>query len=235
MVLTTKGHASAAASASGRYRLPRDWRLRWLAKPGVFALCLAPLAWLVWLGLAGDLGANPIEATIRYTGDWALRFLLLSLAISPLKSLTGWTVVIRFRRMIGLFAFFYAALHLLAYVGLDQFFAWGAIWADVVKRRYITFGMIAFFLLVPLAVTSTKGAIKRLGAVRWKRLHMLVYPAAILASVHFFMMVKADHREPAIYAAILTILLGYRIFARFSRKRLLVHKDRRRGEASSPA
>jgi sulfoxide reductase heme-binding subunit YedZ len=212
MVLT---EARPAAATTAR-RLPRDWRVRFVAKPLVFAACLAPFAWLVWLGASGGLGANPIEAAVRYCGDWALRFLLIALAVTPLKAVTGWAAVMRFRRMLGLFAFFYVVLHVAGYVGLDQFFAWKAIWADVVKRRYITFGMLAFVLLVPLAATSTKGMIKRLGAVRWQRLHRLVYPAAILAVVHFFMMVKADVREPAIYAAVLAVLLGARLALRRS-------------------
>jgi sulfoxide reductase heme-binding subunit YedZ len=166
---------------------------------------------LVWQAFTGGLGANPIEAINRFLGDWALRFLLLTLALTPLKEITGLTVFVRVRRMIGLFAFFYVFLHIANYVGLDQFFAWGEIWKDILKRQYITIGMVAFVLLVPLAVTSTSGMIKRLGAVRWKRLHQLVYPAAILGVLHFFLMVKADIREPMIYAAILAVLLGYRV------------------------
>lgn len=192
--------------------------IRWVAKPAVFALCLAPLAWLVGQFLAGGLGANPIEATNRFLGDWALRFLLIALAVTPLKDLSGWAAVMRFRRMLGLFAFFYVSLHVASYVVLDQFFAWGEIWSDIVKRRYITVGMIAFVLLIPLAITSTKGMIKRLGGRRWTRLHMLVYGAAVLAVFHFFMMVKADIREPLISAAILAVLLGYRVVTRLRRR-----------------
>lgn len=218
-----------ADAATGR-RLPRDWRVRFVAKPAVFAACLAPVAWLVWLGASGGLGANPIEAAVRYCGDWALRFLLIALAVSPLRAFTGWATVMRFRRMLGLFAFFYVVLHVAGYVGLDQFFAWKAIWADVVKRRYITFGMLAFVLLLPLAVTSTKGMIKRLGAARWQRLHRLVYPAAILAVVHFFMMVKADIREPAVYAAVLAVLLGARLTAWGTDRRSRTGRGSRRKE-----
>jgi len=201
--------------------LTKEQRIRWIAKPLVFTLCLAPLMWLGWQAFAGGLGANPIEAVNRFLGDWALRFLLISLAVTPLKAVLGLPVLIRFRRMLGLYAFFYVFLHLSSYIGLDQFFAWGEIWADIVKRNFITVGMIAFALLVPLACTSTKGMIKRLGASRWKKLHMLVYPAAILAVFHFLMMVKADIREPLIYAAVLAVLLGYRVVMwgrrRFSR------------------
>ena len=188
--------------------------VRWIAKPAIFALSLGPLAWLMWQAAAGGLGANPIEATNRFLGDWGLRFLLIALAVSPVSQLGGWPVVMRFRRMLGLFAFFYVSLHLTSYVALDQFFYWPEIWADIVKRTYITVGMAAFVMLVPLAVTSTSGMIKRLGARRWKRLHMLVYPATILGVFHFFMMVKADTREPLIYAAILAVLLGYRVAMR---------------------
>lgn len=198
--------------------LTRRQTIRWIAKPAVFVLCLAPLAWLVGQFLVGGLGANPIEATNRFLGDWALRFLLIALTVTPLSDLSGWAVVMRFRRMLGLFAFFYVSLHLASYVALDQFFAWGEIWGDIVKRRYITVGMIAFVLLIPLAVTSTKGMIKRLGSRRWRRLHTLVYGVAILAVFHFFMMVKADIREPMVYAAILAALLGYRIVARLRRR-----------------
>jgi sulfoxide reductase heme-binding subunit YedZ len=193
--------------------LTKEQRIRWIAKPLVFVLCLTPLTWLGWQAFAGGLGANPIEAVNRFLGDWALRFLLISLAVTPLRAILGLPVLIRFRRMLGLFAFFYVTLHLSSYVGLDQFFAWGEIWADIVKRNYITVGMIAFALLVPLALTSTKSMIKRLGGRRWKKLHMLVYPAAILGVFHFLMMVKADIREPLIYAAVLAVLLGYRAVA----------------------
>lgn len=179
-------------------------------KPAVFLASLAPLAWLVWQALYGYLGVNPIETVNRFLGDWALRFLLLALAVTPLRLATGWAPVARLRRMMGLFAFFYAALHLSSYIGIDLFFDWGALWKDVVKRRYITLGMTAFALLVPLAVTSTDGMIRRLGGRRWRALHRLVFPAALLAVGHFWMMVKADIREPMLYAAILAVLLGVR-------------------------
>jgi sulfoxide reductase heme-binding subunit YedZ len=173
-----------------------------------------PLAWLGWRAASGSLGVNPIEAVNRFLGDWALRFLLISLAVSPVKEIFGWPLAMRFRRMLGLFAFFYVTLHLSSWIVLDQFFAWRHIWGDIVKRPFITIGMLAFVSLVPLAVTSTSGMVKRLGARRWKRLHMLVYPAAALACFHFFMMVKADIREPLIYAGILALLLGWRLVSR---------------------
>ena len=200
-------------------------RIRRIVKPLVFALCLTPLAWLVWRGLSGGLGANPIEATNRFLGDWAMRFLLITLAVTPLRRLFGWSVVMRFRRMLGLFAFAYAALHLSSYVGLDQYFHWSEIWADIVKRNFITVGMIAFLLLLPLAVTSTNAMVRRLGGKRWQRLHRLVYPAAIAVIIHFYMMVKADVREPLVYGAIAALLLGYRAVvwfkARKGRERVL--------------
>jgi methionine sulfoxide reductase heme-binding subunit len=181
----------------------------------VFLLCLAPLGWLGWLATTGGLGVNPIEAVNRSLGDWALRLLLISLAVRPAKDIFGWPLVMRFRRMLGLFAFCYVALHLSSWIGLDQFFAWRHIWADIVKRPFITIGMLAFVLLAPLAATSTSGMIKRLGAKRWKRLHRLVYPAAALAVFHYFMMVKADMREPLTYAAVLAVLLGSRFIVRW--------------------
>jgi sulfoxide reductase heme-binding subunit YedZ len=202
-----------------------DARRRWIAKPAVFVACLGPLAWLVWQVFTGGLGANPQEAMNRFLGDWALRFLLLALAVTPLRGLTGWGAVMRFRRMIGLFAFFYVVLHLTSYVVVDQTFDWPAIWADIVKRRYITVGMITFVLLLPLASTSTNGMVRRLGGRRWVRLHRLVYAAGVGGVFHFFMMVKADIREPLVYASALALLLGYRIYAA---------RKRRKGTATSP-
>ncbi|MDP6305509.1 MAG: protein-methionine-sulfoxide reductase heme-binding subunit MsrQ [Alphaproteobacteria bacterium] len=185
-------------------------RLRRVIKPFVFTLCLMPLAWLVWRGLSGDLGANPIEVITRFLGDWAMRFLLVTLAVTPLRRMFGWSVLMRLRRMLGLFAFTNAVLHLSSYVVLDQFFYWPEIWADIIKRNFITVGMIAFLMLLALAVTSTNAMIRRLGGKRWQRLHRLVYPAAVAVVVHFYMMVKADIREPLIYGAIAVVLLGYR-------------------------
>lgn len=185
-------------------------------KSALFALCLVPLAWLVWQGLAGGLdgalGANPIKAVNRFLGDWALRFLLIALAVTPLRIVTGAAQVMQYRRMLGLFAFFYATLHVSSYVGLDQFFAWGDIWKDITKRNFITIGMISFTSLIFLAATSPKSMVKRLGAARWKKLHKLVYPVAILVVLHYIMMVKADLRLPMIHGGILAVLLGVRIF-----------------------
>lgn len=182
-------------------------------KAVAFTLGLAPLAWLVWLGANAGLGVNPVEFVNRYLGDWALRFLLIALAVTPLRKVTGWTALGRLRRMMGLYAFFYVCLHVASYVGVDLFFDWQALWKDVVKRRYITIGMLALLLLVPLAATSTDAMIRRLGGRRWRALHRLAYVAGVLGVVHFWMMVKADIREPMLYAAVLAVLLGYRVAA----------------------
>ena len=180
-------------------------------KPLLFTLALLPLALLMTGALQGTLGANPIEAVIRDLGDWALRFLLLTLTVTPLRKLSGWRWVGPLRRMLGLFAFFYLCLHILGYVVLDQFFDWAAIADDILKRPFITIGMLAFLLLLPLAVTSGQAMMRRLGGARWKRIHRLIYPAAIAGVVHYALMVKADLREPLIYAALLSLLLGYRL------------------------
>ncbi|MDX5332948.1 MAG: sulfoxide reductase heme-binding subunit YedZ [Gammaproteobacteria bacterium] len=181
-----------------------------LLKPVVFSLCLLPLAWMVYDGFTGGLGVNPIEAVTHRTGDWTLRLLLATLTLTPLRRLSGWAWPLRLRRMVGLFAFFYACLHLLTYLWLDQFFAWGMILEDVVERPFITLGMLAFLGLVPLALTSTRGMQRRLGR-RWKTLHRLVYPVAILGVLHFWWLVKADVREPLVYALVLAVLLGVRL------------------------
>lgn len=186
--------------------------LRWL-KPLLFVLCLLPLAGLVWDGLHALLGANPVEKITHTTGDWALRLLLLTLAISPLRHLTGWHWLASIRRMLGLFTFFYVCLHLSTYLVFDHFFDWQDIARDVVKRPYITLGFMAFVLLFPLALTSSNGMMKRLGR-RWRTLHQAVYPAAVLGILHYFWLVKADYRLPAVYGIILMILLGYRAWRR---------------------
>lgn len=183
-------------------------------KPFVFVTCLLPACWLVYGVFNGLLGANPIEAVLRDLGDWALRFLLVGLAISPVRRIMGWAWVMRYRRMIGLFAFFYAFMHLSIYIGVDHFFDWSTIWKDIVKRPYITIGMAAVLALVPLAVTSPKAMVRKLGGARWKALHKLVYPIAIAGVVHFFLLVKADIREPLIYGTILAFLLGERLYRR---------------------
>lgn len=183
-----------------------------LIKPGLFIVALVPLAWLIYRTVNNDLGANPIETLNRYTGDWVLRFLMITLTVTPLRRLTGWNGLLRYRRMLGLFAFFYACLHFLSYVWLDQFFALSEILRDVAKRPYITVGFTSFLMLIPLAVTSTSGMIRRLGAKRWQQLHRLVYFIGIGGVVHFLWLVKSDLREPLVYAAILALLLGFRIW-----------------------
>ena len=176
----------------------------------LFALCLLPLANIVFDGLTGGLEAEPVKDITHRTGWWTLSLLMATLAISPLRRLTGWNQLIKFRRMLGLFAFFYATLHLLIYFGLDQVFSFAYIGEDIAKRPYITVGFTAWLLLVPLALTSTKGWIRRLGK-RWTKLHRLVYLCAALGVLHFYWLVKADTREPLLFAAILTVLLAFRL------------------------
>ena len=194
------------------FQLP--YRARWWL---VFTAMSLPLVWLVYAALTGGLGANPIEAINRYLGDWALRMVLVALAATPLKMLFGWTWPVRMRRMLGLWAFAYVSLHITNYVAIDQFFAWNDIWADIVKRNFITVGMIAFVILSALAATSTNGAIKRMGAKSWQRLHKLVYMAAALGCLHYIWMVKADLREPLIHLGVLAALLGVRAYKRLLR------------------
>ena len=178
----------------------------------VWLACFAPIPWLVWRLLSGDLGANPIEALIRQLGVWGLRFLLIGLAITPVARLLRQPRLIRFRRTVGLFAFAYVLLHWCTYVGVDQFFDWAAVIKDIYKRPFITIGMTAFVLLIPLAVTSTNAAIRRLGPIKWRRLHRLIYVIAPLGVLHYYMLVKADHRPPLIYAGVLAVLLGWRVW-----------------------
>ena len=178
-------------------------------KPLVFCVSLLPLVWLCWLAWQDQLGANPVETLSHRTGDWSLRFLLLTLAVTPLRRLSGWNWLLKFRRMLGLFAFFYVCLHLGVYLIFDQFFDPSAILEDIAKRPYITVGFAGFLLLIPLAATSTNGMIKRLGR-NWQRLHRLVYLIGMLGVVHYWWLVKADISEPLLYAGLLTMLLGYR-------------------------
>ena len=182
----------------------------WL-KTLVFLACLVPLGRLVEKGIVGNLGANPIEVITHSTGLWTLIFLLIALGITPLRKLAGIPSLIRFRRMVGLFAFFYGTLHFLTYVWLDQFFDVQHMVKDVIKRPFITVGFTGFVLLIPLAVTSTRGMIQRLGGKRWQWLHRLIYVSAAAGVLHFLWLVKRDRTEPAIYAAILTALLVYRV------------------------
>lgn len=192
------------------------------AKVLVFGICLIPLAWLLW-GFFGrtpfdmatwgaGLGANPIEKITHVTGDWTLRFLLITLAVTPFRKLLKIPWLIRFRRMFGLFAFFYGCLHFLTYIWLDKFFNLHEILADVAKRKFITIGFTAFVLLIPLAVTSTAGWIRRLGGKRWQSLHQLIYVSAIAGVIHYLWLVKADIRKPVQYGILLGVLLFYRIW-----------------------
>jgi methionine sulfoxide reductase heme-binding subunit len=186
----------------------------------VFLVCLMPFGHLLWRafhkGLAGfpdnmDFGANPIEFITHATGDWTIRFLVITLAITPLRKILRQPQLIRFRRMLGLFAFFYGCLHFGTWIGLDKFFAWSEMWKDVQKRRFITVGFAAFVLLIPLALTSTAGMIRRLGGKRWQMLHRAIYLSAILGVIHYYWLVKSDVRKPLQYAAIVGLLLAYRL------------------------
>ncbi|MDH5547226.1 MAG: sulfoxide reductase heme-binding subunit YedZ [Gammaproteobacteria bacterium] len=176
----------------------------------IFFLSLLPAAQLVYAFFMQKLGANPVETLSHTTGDWALYFLLLTLAITPLRKFTGRHALVRFRRMLALFAFFYALIHFSIWLVLDHEFVWGAIIKDIIKRPYITFGFLSFILMAPLAITSTNGWMRRLGA-QWKRLHRLVYIIAILAILHFIWLVKADFLDPLVYGILLSLLLVLRL------------------------
>jgi len=180
-------------------------------KPFVFLACLLPLARLGWKAYMGLLGANPIEVITHSTGDWTLIFLLITLAVTPLRKLSGQPWLIRYRRMFGLFAFFYVTLHFLTYIWLDKFFNVHDMLADIAKRKFITVGFTGFVLLIPLALTSTSGWIRRLGGKRWQALHRLIYAAAICGVIHYLWLVKADIRKPLQYGTVLAVLLGYRL------------------------
>jgi len=184
--------------------------LKWL-KIGVFLLALIPLIKLTIGGYLNDLGANPIEKITHQTGYWTLIFLLITLTITPLRKLTGWSWLVRLRRMLGLFAFFYASLHFLTYLVLDQFFDWDNIVKDVIKRPYITIGFSCFVLLIPLAITSNNYLTKLLGGKRWRLLHRLIYPIAVGGVVHFWWLVKKDITEPLTFAILLIALLVIRL------------------------
>lgn len=202
--------------------------VRWVGKPVVFAAGLLPAGWLVWAALTGHLSVNPLSDLTNETGVWTLRFLCITLAITPVRKLTGWNPIIRFRRMTGLFAFFYGSLHFLTYViadrfaGLDfpdGFVAWStvrnlaaSVAGDVYERPFITVGFTAFVLMVPLALTSTTGWIRRLGGKRWQSLHRLIYVSASAGVLHYWWLVKADVRRPVIYGAVVAALLLFRFY-----------------------
>jgi sulfoxide reductase heme-binding subunit YedZ len=184
-------------------------------RPLAHLLCALPLVWLAAHAGLDQLGANPVEKAIRFLGDWALKFLVATLAVTPVRQLTGWSAPARYRRMLGLWAFAYALLHLLFYVVLDQFFDWRNIGYEIVKHKFITAGISAFILLLPLAATSTNAMIKRLGGQNWRKLHYLIYLAVPLAALHYIWMVKAGIVQPLTYFAITLLLLGCRaVYAR---------------------
>ena len=190
------------------------WLLHRAAKPLCFALCLLPFAWLLHGALTNGLGPNPAEALIRSMGDWTLRLLLITLCVTPVRTLTGWHALARYRRVLGLFTFFYSCWHFLAFAWLDMGFELEAIVRDIAKRPFILVGTSALLLMLPLAATSFNAAIKRLGAARWQRLHRLVYAVGLLGILHFFWMRSAKNvlGEVAVYAAILALLLGWRVW-----------------------
>ncbi len=190
------------------------------AKVLVFLACLIPLVWLGIRTLTGRLGINPVEDLELATGIWALRFLVITLAVTPVRRITGWNRVIQYRRMFGLFTFFYVCLHFSIYIGLDQFFAFGPILKDVAKRPFITMGFTAFVLMIPLALTSTKGWIRRLGR-RWQLLHRLIYISAVCAAVHYLWKVKVMIGSPVYYAIVIGLLLGFRALWQLRSAKLL--------------
>ena len=207
-----------------------DRAVRFGLKPIVFVAALGPFFYLVWAGLTGHLSANPLSDLTNETGVWTLRFVAITLAITPLRKLTGWNLLIRFRRMVGLYAFFYGTLHLLTYVIADRFagldfpdgmLAWStarnlvkSVGTDIYKRPFITVGFAAWLTMLPLAITSTVGWIRRLGGRNWNRLHRLVYLTGVLGPLHYWWLVKADVSRPLTYAAIVAVLLGARLFAK---------------------
>jgi sulfoxide reductase heme-binding subunit YedZ len=206
----------APAAAAARLPKRRALLLHFLAKPLGFAACLLPLAWLVYAAAADLLGANPAEALIRSTGDWTLRLLCITLAVTPLRQWTKQPALARFRRMLGLFAFFYGVLHFLCYAWLDMGFELATIVRDIPKRPFALVGFLALLLMSPLAATSFNRAIKALGAARWQALHRLVYAVVLLGLLHFFWMraAKNNFAEVAVYAAVIAVLLGWRLLQR---------------------
>jgi methionine sulfoxide reductase heme-binding subunit len=214
------GRSSAAGPQSGQVAL-RSLLLRPAAKVILFALSMLPFAWLVYGVVTNNLGANPTEYLTRATGDWTLRFLCLTLLVTPLRSISSTPQLVRFRRMLGLFVYFYAVLHLLCYVWFDMEFNVGDILNDIPKRTFILVGFAAFLLLTPMAATSFNKAIKAIGAKRWQTLHKAIYAIAVLAVLHFFWMRagKNDFIEVFVYAAILAALLGWRVVQYLNKKR----------------
>jgi len=191
---------------------------RW-TKVLVFLLCLAPIFWLAWRAWHQNLTANPIEFITRYTGDWTLRFIVFTLAVTPLRKLLALPDLIRFRRMIGLYAFFYGILHFTTYIWLDKFFDLADMWKDIAKRPFITAGFAAFVTMLPLAITSTAGWIRRMGGKRWQQLHRLVYFSGIAGVTHYLWLVKSDIRLPVMYGVFVGVLLLYRVIVSLSKRK----------------
>jgi methionine sulfoxide reductase heme-binding subunit len=204
---------STVASLTDTAPRVRGFEARW-GKGIAFALLLAPGVWLAWRAATGGLGAEPIETLSQQTGRWTLRILLLTLAVTPARRFLGWNRMIRYRRMMGVFAFAYGTVHLSCFIVLDQFFDFASIAYEISKRRWITIGMATWLMLLPLAATSTNAAVRRLGGRRWRRLHRLVYLAAAGGVLHYFLAVKADTRLPLVYAALLLLLLSLRLVPR---------------------
>jgi len=183
-----------------------------MTKGALFVLCLVPLAYIAWKFVNNKLGANPIRELEIETGLWTLRLLAVTLSISPVRKATGWNWLAKYRRMLGLFTFFYACVHLSMWAGVDWFFAWGDMWQEILKHKYILIGMLTWLILLPLAITSTKGWVRRLGK-RWAKLHRLVYLAAITGTIHYLWAVKKDTFFPIVYLATFALLLGYRVIS----------------------
>ena len=207
-------------------------KARVILKTGVWSVCLLPLAFLVYWTATGNLTANPISFITNHLGQWTFRLLLATLAMTPLRILFGIAWPISLRRLLGLFAFSYACLHFSVWIVIDHFFNWDQMIADILKRRYITVGMLALTLLVPLAVTSTNGMVRRLGGANWRRLHRLVYVIGSLAALHFLWLAKKGRTDQYLYAVILTLLLGIRLWDAIRRA---VRKRRQRDSVAKPA
>lgn len=195
-----------------------QWRRR-VVKPVVFLACLEPFLWLLYNFFWGDLGVNPVETITNHTGIWTLRLIVITVAITPARWLTGWNPLIQYRRLLGLFAFFYGVQHFMTYFILDHQLAFDGLWDDVLKRPYITMGFTGFVLMIPLALTSTQGWIRRLGGRRWNLLHRLIYATAILAVIHYWWKVKLDTTNPRNYALLVAVLLGARVWHAVRRRR----------------
>ncbi len=191
-------------------RVPSPEMTQKVVKPLLFVLCLLPAVWLLWQAFSDNLGANPLEALLHGTGDWALRLLLLTLCVTPLRRLSGWHGLLKLRRLLGLSAFFYALAHVSLWLVFEHFFDWQAIFADILKRPYISVGLGAMLFMLPLALTSNQYMLKRLGGRRWQEVHQLVYLVAIAAVIHFWWKMKLDISEPFLYAVWLSVLLAVR-------------------------